>query len=383
MLEAMAVLVGTIIGGGVFVLPYVNIKSGILITNIWLVLLCLIVCLLHLIFGEIILKTNKEMKLPGYAGHYLGKPVKKFLNFVSIFSNAFSLLIYIILANKFLHILMGDNLNYLKPYTFVLVWLVLNIFLFLKIYLASKLNFSLTVLLVGLMILLSGLCFNQINWSGIHHDIQTATNFWYISYGVIFFAIDGLVAMPMMFMFLKNNKVSKRTYKLSVILSYICVFIIFFMFMNTVSLVSGFGTSIDTFTGLMPFLGRNVLILGSIIGLLAVITSYIVFVHYYKDMLICDVNCNKWLGYIVSIFLPLLFLLTNVNKVDNLMSLVGGVIGGVIAVIVLLMYVKVRDKKQTVSPYNLNLPNWLLITVGTICFLGATLQIILRIFNLE
>jgi len=200
---------------------------------------------------------------------------------------------------------------------------------------------------------------------------------------VIFFAIDGLVAMPMMFMFLKNNKVSKRTYKLSVILSYICVFIIFFMFMNTVSLVSGFGTSIDTFTGLMPFLGRNVLILGSIIGLLAVITSYIVFVHYYKDMLICDVNCNKWLGYIVSIFLPLLFLLTNVNKVDNLMSLVGGVIGGVIAVIVLLMYVKVRDKKQTVSPYNLNLPNWLLITVGTICFLGATLQIILRIFNLE
>jgi energy-converting hydrogenase Eha subunit C len=55
----------------------------------------------------------------------------------------------------------------------------------------------------------------------------------------------------------------------------------------------------------------------------------------------------------------------------------------VIAVIVLLMYVKVRDKKQTVSPYNLNLPNWLLITVGTICFLGATLQIILRIFNLE
>ncbi|HRZ29631.1 MAG TPA: hypothetical protein P5052_02640 [Candidatus Paceibacterota bacterium] len=63
------------------------------------------------------------------------------------------------------------------------------------------------------------------------------------------------------------------------------------------------------------------------------------------------------MGYIVSIFLPLLFLLTNVNKVDNLMSLVGGVIGGVIAVIVLLMYVKVRDKKQTVSPYNLNLPN--------------------------
>jgi amino acid permease len=78
-------------------------------------------CLLHLVFGEIIAKTNKEMRLPGYAGHYLGKPVKKFFNFVSIFSNAFSLLIYIVLANKFLHILMGDNFNYIKPYTFLLV----------------------------------------------------------------------------------------------------------------------------------------------------------------------------------------------------------------------------------------------------------------------
>ncbi len=134
-------------------------------------------CLLHLIFGEIILKTNQEMKLPGYAGHYLGKPVKKFLNFVSIFSSAFSLLIYIVLANKFLHILMGDNFNYFKPYTFILVWLVLNIFLFLKMSLASKLNFILTILLVGLMIVLAGLCFNQINFNNVHYDHQIITNF--------------------------------------------------------------------------------------------------------------------------------------------------------------------------------------------------------------
>jgi len=32
-LESMAILVGTIIGGGIFVLPYINIKSGILMTN--------------------------------------------------------------------------------------------------------------------------------------------------------------------------------------------------------------------------------------------------------------------------------------------------------------------------------------------------------------
>jgi len=165
------------------------------------------------------------------------------------------------------------------------------------------------------------------------------------------------VAMPMMFMFLKSKKAAKKTYKLSVILSYVCVFIIFFIFMNSISLVSGQGTSIDTFTGLIPFLGRNVLVVGALIGLLAVVTSYIVFINYYRDMLISDVNCNKWLSYSISMFLPLLFLLMNINRIDNLMSLTGGVIGGLIAVVVLLIYLRIRDKKQTTSPYNLNLPN--------------------------
>ena len=34
MIEATAILVGTIVSAGIFVLPYVNIRSGILITNI-------------------------------------------------------------------------------------------------------------------------------------------------------------------------------------------------------------------------------------------------------------------------------------------------------------------------------------------------------------
>jgi len=166
-------------------------------------------------------------------------------------------------------------------------------FLFIKLSIASKLNFTLTILLVGLMVILAGMCFGQVNLNNAQYNYQMITNFWYVSYGVIFFAVDGLVAMPMMFTFLKNKKASKKTYKWSVILSYMSVFIIFFIFMNSVSLLSGGGTSVDTFTGLIPFLGRNILITGALIGLLAVVTSYIVFINYYKDMLICDVNCNK------------------------------------------------------------------------------------------
>jgi len=99
--------------------------------------------------------------------------------------------------------------------------------------------------------------------------------------------------MPMMFLFLKHKKASKTVFKKSVILSYVFVFIVFFLFMNSVALLSKNNTSIDTFGGLMPFFGRGVLIMGALIGLLAIVTSYIVFVNYYKDMLKCDMRCNN------------------------------------------------------------------------------------------
>ena len=379
-LESMAILVGTIIGGGIFVLPYINIKSGILMTNFWLLLLCIIMCILHLIFGEIILKTDKEMKLPGYAGFYLGNMVKKFLNFVCVFSIAFSLLIYIILATKFTNIIIGDNLVFLKPFVFIFIWLILNIFLFFKTINLSKCNFILTLLLVVLMIALSFLCFSHLDFVNFKINQQLVTQFWYSSYGVIFFAIDGLVAMPMMFLFLKHKKASKTVFKKSVILSYVFVFIVFFLFMNSVALLSKNNTSIDTFGGLMPFFGRGVLIMGALIGLLAIVTSYIVFVNYYKDMLKCDMRCNNIWSIIISMFLPLMFLLLDVNRLDDLMSLVGGVIGGMIAVIVLFIYQKVKNLKSDI--YNLNLSNWVVVIIGSFCFIGAISQVILILLNL-
>jgi hypothetical protein len=63
--------------------------------------------------------------------------------------------------------------------------------------------------------------------------------------------------------------------------------------MNSVSLLSTKGTSIEAIEGLIPFLGREVLLLGSIFGLLAVTTSYIVVANYFKDCLRCDVGCSK------------------------------------------------------------------------------------------
>jgi len=158
-------------------------------------------------------------------------------------------------------------------------------------------------------------------------------------------------------MFLKHKKASKNVYKKSVILSFVFVFLVFFLFINGISLLSLKGTSIDAIQGLAPFLGRRIIILGAVAGLFAVVTSYIVIVNYFKDMLRCDVGCNKLFSILLSMLLPLGFLLMSSNKLDDIMSLAGGIIGGMIAVVVLMIYIKIKNMNKTIAPYNLNLPN--------------------------
>ena len=380
MIEATAILVGTIVSAGIFVLPYVNIRSGILITNIWLVLLMVLVCVLHLVFGEIVLRTKGNYKLPGYAGIYLGKTVKRFFGFASIFTLAFSLLIFILMVNNFVQILFLQNLVYLKPYSFVAVWLLLNLFLFFKYANVSKINFILTFVLIGLMAAVSVLTGFKIDFGNVANISNLLfTKDFYVSYGIMFFAYDGLVAMPLMFALLKNKKADKKVFKRSVILGFVFVAVLYFLFMNSISLLTKANTTLDAISGLAPFFGPTMVLLGAVIGILAITTGYLAFSFYYKEMLQSDFKINNTFSVLITMFLPLLFLILGANKVDDLMSLAGGIMGGLVGVLILFVYKKAKDVGKIKPAYALNLPNWVLVVIGGIWFIGSLSQIFLRV----
>lgn len=379
-IEATAILVGTIVSAGIFVLPYVNIRSGVLITNIWLVLLMVLVCVLHLMFGEIVLRTKGNYKLPGYAGIYLGKTVKRFFGFASIFTLAFSLLIFILMVNNFVQILFLQNLAYLKPYSFVAVWLLLNLFLFFKYANVSKINFILTFVLIGLMAAVSVLTGFKIDFGSVANVSNLLfTKDFYVSYGIMFFAYDGLVAMPLMFALLKNKKADKKVFKRSVILGFVFVAVLYFLFMNSISLLTGANTTLDAISGLAPFFGPTMVLVGAVIGILAITTGYLAFSFYYKEMLQSDFKINNTFSVLITMFLPLLFLILGANKVDDLMSLAGGIMGGLVGVLILFVYKKAKDVGKIKPAYALNLPNWVLVVIGGIWFVGSLSQIFLRV----
>ncbi|MCX6790774.1 MAG: hypothetical protein NTV62_01095, partial [Candidatus Gribaldobacteria bacterium] len=135
---ATASLVGTIIGAGVFAIPYMVSKSGILLSLFYFILLGVVVLLLHLFYGEIVLRTNGSHQLVGYAKKYFGKPAKIFILVATIFGSVGTLLVYIILAGEFFKIIFPNFLSSFQGA--IIFWLILSVFVFLGMKSIAKLE---------------------------------------------------------------------------------------------------------------------------------------------------------------------------------------------------------------------------------------------------
>ena len=107
----LCTLSGTIIGVGLFSLPYITSKVGIWIILGYFLVLGTIAIIIHLLFSEVALKTPDFSRLPGFAKIHLGKWGER-IAFVSITFGLFgAILAYLIVGGKFLTFLVAPILG--------------------------------------------------------------------------------------------------------------------------------------------------------------------------------------------------------------------------------------------------------------------------------
>ena len=97
--QAIAVMVGYIVGVGMFGLPYLTVRSGWLVFVVLLVVLGLAQYLVHLIYANMIVINGSFHRLPGYVGQYLGLKGKWAVFIAKLIGNYGSLLAYIIISS--------------------------------------------------------------------------------------------------------------------------------------------------------------------------------------------------------------------------------------------------------------------------------------------
>lgn len=376
--EAIAVLVGTIIGAGVFVLPYVSVQSGMLLTLGWLAAVSFIIIFLHLSFGEIILRTKEKFCLPGYIGYYLNPVAKKFILLVTFIFFSFSLLVYLLLGSQFLETVLSvffpENTFSLGLLVFSL-WLCLSLVILTNGKKLSRINFYLSFILLCLFFIIALLAqpYFKINNLNLFR-LDNSQWGWLIPYGVFFFGLNGLVAIPEAIKVLEKKQISKNKVKQVIILGTLIPLFCYLLFIIIVAGVSGSSTTIDAILGLKNILGNGIILLGACLGFLAVVTSYLIFGSYIKDSFISDFKWTPFISYFLVIAGPIFIYLLQLEDLVKLISFLGGMLGGFEGMMVLLVLQKAKKQGDLEPPYKMPLNKIFLIILILAFIIGAICQ---------
>ena len=348
MLCAVAVLIGTIVGAGTFGLPFVMAQSGWSLGLFYLILLTGVVILIHLAYGEIILRTEQAHCLVGYAEKYLGWRVKIFTTVVAFIEYYGSLLAYIILGGEFLRIIFGQWLGG-SPDAWVFIFFILAAAAVgggLKFISGSELLMSLALIgTVALLIfkswpLAAAQNFAGINWSN-----------WFLPYGVMLFALAGSVAVPEMRQVLRGQE---RKLKAAIFWGTLISAIVYLGFAWAVVGVSGLATSEEAILGLVPHLGNWVVQIGAIFGVLAVFTSFIVIGLNLKNTYRRDYRLGSGLSFVLTCAVPLLAFWLGIKSFILVIGFVGAVAAGLDGLITVCIYLKAKKRGDRQPEYSLS-----------------------------
>lgn len=347
-LLAITTLMGTIIGVGIFALPYIVSKSGVILLFIYMPVLGTIQYFLHLHFAEIVLSTRGDHRLPGYVARYFGQAGKKVTLLISLLSDYGVIITYIIVGGLFAHQLFSPILGGSHLFYTVLIFLIEAFIVLYGLKIISGAEFAMTATLVIIMVLIiiKGLLlvdirnFTTINWQNI-----------FLPYGPVFFAVGGQAAIPEMCKLLKDtpgkikSAIAWGTYLSAALM---------LVFVLVVTGVTGLNTTPDALAGLGNIFGSGIIRLALLFGLLVVATSMIVITQASREILWWDFGIDKNIAWALTCALPLWFYLIGVQNLTKTVSLTGAISGGVLGIVIiwlLLVVKKRRDQESAVKNY--------------------------------
>ena len=352
-LYATAVLIGTMVGVGVFGIPFAFAKAGFWVGFSFLILIGFITLLLNLMYGEVVLRTHEKHQITGYTNKYLGIWFKRLIFFSVSLSLYSALLVYMVIAGDFLNNIFS-SVFYTSPTSYSLMFfIILSILILRGIKRISWVELLLVGLFIVVVFLIFGVGINKINLSNFT-GIQP--EFWFLPYGVLLFAFAGFSAIPIQRSILNNQE---NNFRKSILLAVILTGALYLLFAFTVLGISGDITTPDAISGLYEFLGGKIIFLGSLFGILAVSTGYLRLGSALLEMFHLDYGVPRKRAWFLVIAPPLVLFLGGLRTFIDIISLAGSVAIGLEGIVLTFVYIKSKSKGDRVPEYSLELPKFI------------------------
>lgn len=368
---AFSTLAGTIVGAGIFGLPYAISQSGIIPGILYLVFLGGGVMLLHLLFGEVCLRTSEKHRLVGYAKLYLGNWARNLIVFSTLVGILGALLVYIIFGGNFLAIAMSPFVEISDSVASFIFWFILSLFVLWGIQFIARAEFWMSLLLFLISAVIFLVALPHVNTA--HFSLWKGSGV-LAPYGVVLFALLGWSAVPEIADLFKKRK-EKRSLDNLIVWTFGIVIGFYLLFSLIIVGVSGGETSKNALDGLQPILGKHIVWLGSLFGLFALATSFLVLGNYLKNSLRYDFKFPYWVSVGIATIIPFLLFAVGLRDVIVAMGILGGALGAMEGVVIILAWRNAKKKGQREPEYSLKIPDIVLWMLLIILVIGGLLEI--------
>ena len=373
LIKAVSVFVGTVIGAGIFGIPYIVNKSGMVPGFFYFLILGGVVLLIHLFFGEAFLRTKESCRLPGLAQKYLGNWGKIFV-MISVVSGLIgALLAYLILSGDFLKILFSPFSDLSAIQLAAIFWVVMSYLIFRGIKLIASIELLTNLIFFSANAAILFFILPKLDLSNVKILEMSGI---FLPFGVILFSLVGWSAIPEIADFFKTSP-EKRKIKRTIILSTALVVPFYLVFVLAVLGAVGGNISQDTLSSLAPFLGPKIIFLAVLAALVTLADSILVLGLHLKNTFVYDLKLSKRLATAIACGVPFLLFLMGFRDFIGTIGFVGTVVGVIEGVAIILIFKRAKRLGNREPEYSFKAPSLLLYLLIAALILGAVSQFLI------
>jgi len=331
--EAVALILGGMIGAGILGIPYAVAKVGLGIGVLYILTLGILMIGLNLMVGEIAVRTKEPLQMVGFAGKYLGR-WGKIVMMILIYLISFSVqTIYMIGEGETLSALFGGQ----PIWWSIGFWLVISFILILGVNAIKRVEMF---LLFGLLTVVFLVVFFSCPHLKFEHFVYYNFANILLPYGVILFALSGTGAIPEAHALLEKKK---GNFKKAILISGSIGILIYIIFTIVVVGVTGGETTEIATVGLGNTIGPIVLIFGNLFAAIAMAGCSLINMLSLRDSLSWDIKLSRSKAILLVCFVPLVIYLLGMRSFIKTIDLVGGVFCSLQVFLTLLIYWRAKS----------------------------------------
>ena len=336
--SAVAILVGTVIGAGIFALPYAVAKIGFIPGLFYLIALALVVFIVNCCYAETTLRTGQHFRMAGYADKYLGPWGRRLLALSLILGIFGALIAYIIGVGNFLAAILGPYLGGTAFIYSLIFWLIASLVVLKGLGIIERVELFMVTLLLFVTFYIVGTSLPRV-WQCPAKLLTSHPENIFFPYGVILFALGGATAIPTMKRTLKNKL---GLLKKAIIIGVVIPVIVYILFTLAIVGVTGENTSQEAIIGLGKVLGTRVLLIGGIFGVLAMTTSYLALGFVLRQMFHIDYKAPLIWAWLLTCLIPLAIFLAGAQNFVQILGISGSILGGFQGILLIMMYYRAK-----------------------------------------